>query len=100
MNNKEIAIHVASSVTGVSEKNILSPSRKYDAVESRMIIALLLHQDGISDEAIGWLLSRCRVTILHTRRVADDLLSCSKTFRDKYEKAYGLYTERKSLRVS
>lgn len=100
MDNSEIAITVVSKVTGVSTKTILSSSRKFNAVESRMLVVLLLKSDGASDEAIGWTLKRNRVTILHSRRVAEDLCTYSKTFLDKYQKAKDAYTKHKSLRVS
>lgn len=100
MDNSEIAINVVSKVTGVSPKAILSPSRKFKVVECRMLVVLLLKRDGLSDESISWSLNRGRVTILHSRRVAEDTLDYSKTFREKFNKAHELYTEQKSLRVS
>lgn len=100
MDNSEIAINVVSKMTGVSTKAILSPSRKFKVVECRMLVVLLLKGEGVSDEAIGWSLNRGRVTILHSRRVAEDTLDYSKTFRDKFTKANELYNEQKSLRVS
>lgn len=100
MDNSEIAINVVSKMTGVSPKTMLSPSRKFKVVECRMLVVLLLKGEGMSDEAIAWTLNRGRVTILHSRRVAEDTLDYSKTFRDKFTKAHELYTEQKSLRVS
>lgn len=100
MTNSEIAINVVSKITGVSTKDIRSSSRKFKTVECRMIIVLLLKREGLSDESIGWSLNRARVTILKARRVAEDTLIYSKTFKDKFSKAHELYTKQKSLRVS
>lgn len=100
MNNNEIAIAVVSKVTGVAKSTILSPCRQYRAVESRMLIVLLLYHDGATDESISWVLNRKRGAILKSRHNAVSTLEYSKIFRDKYNKASELYEQQKSLRVS
>lgn len=100
MDNFELAIYAASKASGVPKRTIASRSRKFRAVEARMLVILLLKADGHSDLSIGWCLSRSRVTILHSGRVANDTLSYSKAFRDKYNKAHEIYNSQKSLRAS
>lgn len=100
MTNNELAIAIVSKVTGVAISTILSPSRVYRAVESRMLIVLLLSRDGIPDGPISLLLNRTRVAILKSRQSALFALEYSKIFRDKFSKASELYEQQKSLRVS
>ncbi|WP_300505339.1 hypothetical protein [uncultured Duncaniella sp.] len=100
MTNNEIAITVVSKVTGVAKSTILSSTREYRAVESRMLIVLLLSRDGASDGTISWVLNRKRVTILKARHNALSSLEYSKAFRDKYHRISHLYEQQKSLRVS
>lgn len=100
MTNNEIAIAVVSKITGVATSTILSPSRKYRAVEARMLIVMLLSRDGASDEAISWVLKRKRGAILKSRHNAMSILEYSKVFRDKFSKVSELYERQKSLRVS
>jgi len=100
MTNNEIAIAVVSRITGVAKSRILSPSRVWPAVEARMLIVLLLHYDGATDEAISWVLNRKRGAILKSRHHAFDSLEFSKVFRDKFNRAKTKYEEQKSLRIS
>lgn len=100
MDNIEIAINTVSKVMRVSTKTILSQSRKFNAVECRMLVMLILKKEGLSDEVIGWALNRSRVAILHSRRVAQNTLDYSKSFREKFNKAYEIYKTSKSLRAS
>lgn len=100
MTNNEIAIAVVSKVTGVAKSVILSPSRKWPAVEARMLIVLLLYHDGATDEVISWVLNRKRATILKSRHNAIDTLGISTVFRDKFNRAKSKYEEQKSLRIS
>lgn len=100
MCDNEIAIAVVSRATGVAKSKILSPSREYKAVESRMFIVLLLSQEGATDETISWVLNRKRVTILKSRHNALNSLEYSKVFREKYNRIKILYEQQKSLRAS
>ncbi|MEE0978645.1 MAG: hypothetical protein UH625_04470 [Muribaculaceae bacterium] len=99
MTDYEIAISVVSTVTGVSKNTILSPGRHWPAVEARMLIVLLLSNDGATDETISWVLNRKRGAILKSRHNAFDSMDISKTFRDKYQRVKNMYEERKSLRL-
>lgn len=98
MTDIEIAIKVVGKITGIPSKTILSKNRTHSVVEGRMLIILLLKGDGKSDELIGWMLKRSRVAILGMRNVATDLLTYSKSFRDKYQKAHESYVKQKSIR--
>ncbi|MFG6385467.1 MAG: hypothetical protein K1V80_03175 [Muribaculaceae bacterium] len=100
MYNNELAISVVSSVTGISKSTILSPSRKWPAVEARMLITLLLSHDGATDEATSLVLNRSRVSTLKSRHNAIDMMDISKVFRDKFNRIKQLYDEQKSLRIS
>lgn len=100
MTNNEIAISVVSKVTSVAKSKILSATRKWPAVEARQLIILLLHNDGLNDEAISWVLKRTRVTILKARHTANDGLRFSKLFHQKYDKCLTLYEKEKSIRIS
>lgn len=96
----EIAINAVSKVTGVSKSTIISPTRVWPAVEARQLIILLLSRDGMSDESISWVLKRGRIAILGSRHNANDLLSISKQFKSKYDKAKSIYDQQKSLLAS
>jgi len=100
MTNNEIAFSVVSKVTGISKTTIMSKSRKWPAVEARMLFVLLLSYDGAPDESTSWLLNRKRCTILKSRHNAVDTMEVSKAFRDKFTRIKAMYDEQKSLRVS
>lgn len=100
MDNKEIAIAVVSKVTGVAKSTILSRTREWPAVEARQLVILLLARDGVTDEAISWMLNRGRCAILKSRHNANDALRFSKLFREKFDKSSEMYEHQKSLRVS
>lgn len=100
MSNRDIAISVVSKITKVPKSKILSDSRKFPAVEARMLIVMLLSSEGYTDIEISWGLNRKRGAILKSRHNALNLLAVSKPFRDKYNSAKDAYHEQKSLRLS
>lgn len=98
MTDHEIAIHSVSRITGVSTSRILSRSREWPVVEARRIVVLILHEEGLPDLTISYVLRRGRGAILKIRHVATDYRDVSKVFNDKYLKSKNLYEHEKSLR--
>lgn len=86
MTNPEPIFAAVTKVTGVSKAKMLSKSRKWPVVEARMLFTLLASKLGQKDHQIAWLLKRARPTILHARHHAQDYITLSKSFCNKFNK--------------
>lgn len=83
-------IDAVAKVTGVSRKRILSGSRLWPVVESRMISVLVFNSLGLVDIKIAYLLKRGRSSVCKSRHTAQNLLEYSKTFQDKFGKVQSI----------
>lgn len=97
MSDSEIVFNAVSNVTGVSKTKMLSRSRLWPIVEARMLFILLCSRLGQDDLTMAWTLKRVRTTILSARHKAEDYISISKSFSDKFNKISQIYATAKSV---
>ena len=100
MLNKENAIKAVTRATRISTSEMLSESREWPCVEARMLLVYLLSQEGMTDEAISWVINRKRVAVLKARHNAVEQLEVSRQFTEKWNQVKSLYDEYQSVRVS
>lgn len=93
--SSDIVFDAVTKVTGVSRSRLLSDSRLWAVVEARMLSAIVLNRLGIVDELIGLMLNRGRSTVCKSRHTGEDLLSVSKTFKDKFNKVQTILNPQK-----
>lgn len=84
-----------TKVTGISHTRLLSDSRLWPVVEARMLSVLVLNRLGLVDTKIAWMLNRGRSSICKSRHVAEEFLSVSKTFQDKFNKVQTILNPQK-----
>lgn len=94
------ALAAVSKVTKVTEKAILSPGREWPAFRARMIVAILMDDDGNTHEDIAMVIRRCPAAARLTLLRGLEYLRYSKVFSDLFDKAKKEYEKQKSLRVS
>lgn len=82
----DTVIDAVTKVTGISRKKILSESRLWPVVESRMISVVVFNSLGLTDMKIAWILNRGRSSVCKSRHTAQNLLEYSKTFQGKLQK--------------
>lgn len=97
MQDSEIVFDTVYRVTGVSKNKILSRSRLWPIVEARMLFVLFFARRGQDDQHTAWVLSRDRTTILNARHKAEEYISISKSFLDKFNKIKRIYETAKSV---
>lgn len=97
MQDYELVLDAVSRVTGVSKSNMLSRSRLWPIVEARMLVVLFFSRLGNDDQQTAWLLNRERTTILNARHKAEDYITISRTFSDKFNKIKEIYGSAKSV---
>lgn len=97
MPDSEIVFAAVYNVTGVSKTKMLSRSRLWPAVEARMLFVLFCARLGQDDQTTAWSLQRDRTTILSARHKAEDYISISKSFSDKFNKLTEYYATAKSV---
>lgn len=78
-------IEAVCKESSLRESQLLSPSRIFPLVAARMLVILLLERRGYTDERIGWILNRARVTITSLRSKSHDELDTNPSFRHRYE---------------
>lgn len=86
----DTVINEVTKVTGISRKKILSESRLWPVVESRMISVLVFNSLGLDDMKIAWILKRSRSSVCKSRHTAQNLLEYSKTFQGKLQKVQSI----------
>lgn len=84
-------------VTGISRTKMLSRSRLWPIVEARMLFVLQLSRLGHDDQQTALALERDRTTILNARHKAEDYISISRAFNDKFNKIKEIYGNAKSV---
>ena len=97
MSKTEMIFAAVARVTGVSKNKMLSRSRSWPEVEARMLFVLLCASFGQDDQTTAWTLQRDRTTILNSRHKAEEYISISKSFKDKYNKIKEIYEAAKSV---
>lgn len=97
MKDSEIVLDAIVRCTGISKDNILSRSRVWPIVEARMLFILFLSRIGQDDQRTAEQLNRDRTTILKIRHQAEDYISVSKTFCDKYNNLKAIYENTKPI---
>lgn len=100
MSSTEIAFDAVARITGISKSKMLSCSRLWPIVEARMLFVLILANLGQNDQKTAWALRRTRTTVLKARHSAENYISVSKSFKDKFNKITEFYESKKSLRQS
>lgn len=85
MTQAKLILETVCRELSIRESQLLSPSRLLHLVKARMLAILLLERAGFTDERIGWVLNRTRVTITVMRNKANDELRIYQPFRAKYE---------------
>lgn len=88
--SSDTVIDAVTKVTGISRKKILSESRLWPVVESRMISMLVFRSLGLTDVKIALILKRGRASVCKSRHAAQNLLEYSKTFQGKLEKVQSI----------
>lgn len=78
-------IEAVCKEAGVRESQLLSASRVFPLVAARMFVILLMERRGYTDEKIGWILNRARVTITSLRAKSHNELDTNLSFRRRYE---------------
>lgn len=91
------AINAVSHVTGIPEADFLSPSRKWEYVEARMLLTLLLHREGVVDKRIADVIRRQRPTVTVLRHKAEDVIAYSSSLSLKLKKVLKAYEDRQSI---
>lgn len=86
MTNAKKIIEAVCKESSVRESQLLSASRVFPLVAARMLVILLMERRGYTDEKIGWILNRARVTITSLRVKSHDELDTNPSFRQRYEK--------------
>lgn len=86
MTNSEIVLDTVCKITGISKKKVMSRLRLWPLVEARWLFILVTSRRGYSDQQIAWALGRTRTTILKARKKAEDYITVSCIFADKYNK--------------
>lgn len=97
MKNYEIVYDAIYRATGISKAKMLSRSRIWPIVEARMLFVLFFSRLGHDDQSLSFELGRERTTILNARRKAEDYITISITFADKFNKIKELYESAKSV---
>lgn len=97
MQKSELVFDAVSKVTGVSKTKMLSRSRLWPEVESRMLLVLFFVRLGWTDSQTAEWLRRNRTTILNARHKAEDYIGVSKTFKEKFDKVAEIYENAKSV---
>lgn len=97
MTDSEIIMDAVVRATGVSKEKMLSRSRLWPIVEARMLFVLLSARMGKDDQFAALALGRNRTTILKTRHHAEDYISISSSFFEKFNKVKKIYGTAKSI---
>lgn len=85
------AFRSVTSVTGISRTKILSPSRVWEIQEARMLFVLLNSRLGQPDSTIALVLKRNRTTVLKSRHAAEEYITISRSFSEKFTKISAAY---------
>ena len=89
-----ILCDILNYVTGVSEKDILSGSRKRDYIVPRYIICHILRMEGKTLQFIAKTISnKHHSTVIHAINVVEDWL----TYPDYYKKELEVYNKTKNM---
>lgn len=85
-------LKMASRVSGISVYDICSKSRKREFVEARVIYAVAAeimykHENGITLTIVGFEINRDHSSILHYRKIYDDLVEIDKKFKTDHSLA-------------
>lgn len=97
MTKTDILFNAVSKVTGISKTKMRSRSRLWPVAEARMLFVLFFASLGQSDERTGWSLNRHRTTILNSRHNAEEYITVSKVFKDKFDKVKAFYEKSQSV---
>ena len=85
------AFNAVARITGISKRKILSAARIWKIHEARMLFVLLISRLGREDNKIALVLNRSRTTILKTRHKAEEYMTVSRTFSDKFNQISQTY---------
>lgn len=94
MHDSEHVFDAVCKTSGISKEKMLSRSRLWPVVEARMLFVLCASRHGHGDDRIAWALRRDRTTIVKARHNAEDYLSISNIFAEKYDKVQKRYEAR------
>ncbi len=93
----DLTFEAVAYASGICKRKMLSRSRLWPIVEARMLFIMLACRNGATDQSMAWLLNRSRTTVLKARRNAESYIKISKTFNEKYLKAFAYYEKKKPV---
>lgn len=91
MNTNKI-ISVVCDYYGVTQKEIISKSRKRNIVNARQVLSYLLRKNKLTYHYIGKLLSRNHSTIVQSCKVIEDLLQVDRNMVNDIKKIENFIT--------
>lgn len=82
----KIILDVVSEITGVPIDDIKSSSRELEIVKARHICSELISKETtLSLKTIGSIVNRSYCSVLHSKKIIDDLCFSDKTFKIDYD---------------